>query len=149
MFHLSIKKITCVLAGCILVFSCNSPYVSKKRGYFKIDFPKRKYVSFDSAGFPYSFEFPAYAKIIQDTTYFDETPENPYWINISFPQFNGEIFLSYKIIGGKAYYKVKDSKGVYHDSTGINKFDKLIDDAFNLTSKNDVVSTSIHDSLIE
>ena len=132
----------------LLFVACNSTYVSKKRGYFKIDFPERKYVKFDSAGFPYSFEYPAYARIIQDSTYFDDNPENPYWINVDFPTFNGRVFLSYKIIGGKALYKVKDAKGVYKDSIGINNFDKMVNDAYNLTNKNDVVSSSIHDSLI-
>jgi gliding motility-associated lipoprotein GldD len=132
----------------LLLTSCNSSYVSKKRGYFKIDLPERKYVIFEKEGFPYTFEYPVYAQIIQDSTYFDNTPENPYWINIDFPQFNGRIFLSYKIIGGKAVYKVKDANGVYKDSVGINTFDKMVNDAYNLTNKNDAVSTSIQDSLI-
>jgi gliding motility-associated lipoprotein GldD len=131
------------------LLSCNSTYVSKKRGYFKIDFPARQYVKFDRPGFPYTFEYPAYAQIIQDSTYFDETPENPYWINIFFPQFNGEIFLSYKVIGGKTIYKVKTASGGYKDSLGTNVYDKLVNDAFNLTNKNNVVSSSIRESLIE
>ncbi len=100
--------------------ACNSNYNTRKRGYFKIDFPKRSYVKFDKPDFPYSFEYPAYASIVKDTTYFDSTPENPYWVNIDFPQFNGRIFLSYKIIGGKANYKVKNKEGKYVDSIGIN-----------------------------
>jgi gliding motility-associated lipoprotein GldD len=132
-----------------LFMACNSPYVSKKRGYFRIDFPARKYVLFDKPGFPYSFEYPAYAEITQDSTYFDETPENPYWININFPQFNGEIFLSYKIIGGRSTFKEKQADGTYRDSIGFNNYDKLVNDAFNLTNKNNVVSSSIKDSLIE
>ena len=43
--------------------------------------------------FPYSFEYPVYAAIIKDTTYFDNNPENPYWINIDFPQFHGRNIL--------------------------------------------------------
>jgi gliding motility-associated lipoprotein GldD len=133
----------------LFLYSCNSTYVSKKRGYFKIDFPARQYVKFDRPGFPYSFEYPVYAQITQDSTYFDETPENPYWININFPQFNGEIFLSYKVIGGKTIYKVKTATGGYRDSLGTNVYDKLVNDAFSLTNKNNVVSSSIKDSLIE
>jgi gliding motility-associated lipoprotein GldD len=133
----------------LFLYSCNSTYVSKKRGYFKIDFPARQYVKFDRPGFPYSFEYPVYAEITQDSTYFDETPENPYWININFPQFNGEIFLSYKVVGGKTIYKVKTATGAYRDSLGTNVYDKLVNDAFSLTNKNNVVSSSIKDSLIE
>ncbi len=130
-------------------FSCNSPYVSKKRGYYKIDLPQRKYQLFDEPGFPYSFEYPVYARIVQDTTYFDNNPENSYWRNIDFPQFHSRIFLSYKQIGGKAMYKVKQPNGLYKDSFGINVFDKMVADAFTLTNKNDVVSNSIKDSLIQ
>lgn len=133
---------------CFIFTSCNSTYGTRKRGYFKIDLPQRSYVKFDKEGFPYSFEYPAYAQIVQDSTYFDSTPENPYWVNIDFPQFNGRIFLSYKIIGGKATYKVKNAAGIYKDTIGINVFDKMVNDAFNLTNKNNVAATYIHDSLI-
>lgn len=127
--------------------ACNSVYTSRPKGYFKIDFPTHQYQLFDKPGFPYSFEYPQYARVVQDSTFFDAAPENPYWVNIEFPQFGGKIFLSYKIIGGKALYKVKDAHDVYHDSTGINEFDRMVDDAFNLTNKNQVMSTSIKDSL--
>ncbi len=131
-----------------LIESCNSSYGTRKKGYFRIDLPKRSYVTFDEPGFPYSFEYPAYARIVRDSTYFDSAPENPYWVNIDFPQFNGRIFLSYKIIGGKAFYKVKGANGKYKDSTAINEFDKMVNDAFNLTNKNNVAATYIRDSLI-
>lgn len=138
-----------LLGNFILLSSCNSPYVSKKRGYYQLDFPKRAYQLFDEPGFPYSFEYPTYATIVQDSTYFDNNPENNYWRNIDFPQFNGKIFLSYKIIGGKALYKIKQSNGIYKDSSSTNIFDKMVADAFTLTNKNDVISSSIKDSLIE
>ena len=132
----------------LLLIACNSNYTSKKKGYFKIDLPDHKYQSFEDSSFPYSFEYPAYAKIIQDTTYFDSTPENNYWINVDFPAFNARIFLSYKIVGGKSPYKIKQSNGIYKDSIGINQFDLMVNDAFNLTNKNDVIASSITDSLI-
>ena len=133
----------------ILVISCNSLYTSRKKGYFDIPLPQHSYKTFKKEGFPYTFEYPGYAEIIQDSTYFDSTPENPYWINIDFPQYEARIFLSYKIIGGKAIYKVKQANGTYKDSAGINYFDKMVNDAFNLTSKNDAVASSIKDSLME
>lgn len=132
-----------------MISGCNSTYTSKKKGYYEIELPKHAYQTFDRAGFPYSFEYPVYANIIQDSTYFDSTPENPYWINIDFPQYEARIFLSYKIIGGKAIYKVKNTDGTYTDSSGINHFDKMVNDAFNLTNKNEAVASSIRDSLIK
>lgn len=127
--------------------ACNSTYTSKKKGYFHISLPEHRYTTFDTAGFPYRFEYPVYANIIKDSTYFDSSPENPYWINIDFPELNARIFLSYKQIGGKAMYKIKQADGSYRDSVGINQFDRMVNDAFNLTNKNQAVTTSIKDSL--
>ncbi len=131
----------------VLMAACNSTYTSKKKGYFHISLPQHSYTTFDTAGFPYRFEYPVYANIIKDSTYFDSSPENPYWINIDFPNLNARIFLSYKQVGGKAMYKIKQADGTYMDSTGINQFDRMVNDAFNLTNKNQAVTTSIKDSL--
>jgi gliding motility-associated lipoprotein GldD len=147
-----VNKLLCyclILITCsILIAACNSPYVSKKRGYYAIELPHRSYQKFEEPGFPYSFEYPVYANIIQDSTYFDNNPENSYWRNIDFPQFHARIFLSYKRIGGKALYKIKQANGQYKDSFAVNVFDKMVADAFTLTNKNNVVSSSINDSLI-
>src|SRR5436190_9264982 len=96
--------------------SCSSPYIPKPTGYFKINFPQKQYRLFDQADFPYAFEYPVYANIVRDTSFFGDTPENPWWINIEFPQFNGRVYISYKVIG---QYKL----------------DKLLNVAFNLTNK--------------
>lgn len=131
----------------LVLIACNAPYTSKKKGYFKIDFPQREYVKFKEQGFPYSFEYPAYAKIVKDSTYFDRDTLNPYWVNIDFPRFGARIFLSYKAIGGQSTYKIKQADGSYKDSAGLNVFDYMVNDAFKLTSKNEVVASSIKDSL--
>ena len=95
---------------------CSSDYTPKPRGYFKIPLPEKKYVKFDRPGYPYTFEYPVYGNIIQDSLFFDQRPENPYWINIDFPQFNGRIHLSYKEIGR-------------------NSLDSLVNDAFKMSYK--------------
>jgi gliding motility-associated lipoprotein GldD len=146
MICLKRKLLSCLLPV-LLIAACNSNYTSKKTGYFKIDLPEKKYVLFDDPGIPYSFEYPAYATIIKDSTYFDANPENDYWRNIDFKNLNAKIFLSYKVVGGKALYKIKMPNGSYKDSTGVNMYDKMINDAFNLTNKNDDVATSKKDSL--
>ncbi len=142
---------TAALLLCTLYFalsSCNATYTSRKKGYFKVDLPERKYTIFQQEGFPYSFEYPVYANIVKDSTYFDSNPENPYWINIDFPKLGGRIFLSYKIIGGKATYKIKQADGSYKDSSAVNIFDNLVNDAFNLTNKNQAITSSIKDSVM-
>lgn len=116
---------------CIVIFiACNSPYTPRPRGYFRIPFPKHEYQQFDKPGYPYSFEYPVYAEILQDTTFFETKPENPYWINIDFPQFNARIYISYKEIKS-------------------NNFDKLRDDAYKMTYKHTYKATSIEDSIMK
>jgi gliding motility-associated lipoprotein GldD len=123
--------VNCQLSICILFFiaACNSPYTPKPTGYFKIDFPEKKYQQFKQPGYPYTFEYPAYARIIKDSTFFDSTAENPWWINIDFPQFNARMYLSYKIIGN-------------------NKLEKLLNDAYNLTNKHSIKASYINDSIM-
>lgn len=137
----------CLLPIACLLFNCNSTYTSKPKGYFKVEFPARKYVKFEKEGFPYSFEYPAYANIVKDSTYFDNVPDNPFWVNVDFPSFHGKIFISYKTIGGKSIYKIKTQTG-YKDSVGINALQNLINDSYKLTFKNDVKAYSIEDSIM-
>lgn len=136
-----------VLVIVLASVGCNSNYSPRPRGYFKIDLPPRSYQSFDKAGFPYTFEYPVYASISQDTTFFEEQPENPYWINIDFPRFNGRIYVSYNEIGGKARFKVKSANGEYADSTGINTLEALVKGSYDLTYKHTYKASSIDDSL--
>jgi gliding motility-associated lipoprotein GldD len=137
--------ITCLLA-LIIISSCNNTYTPRPRGFFKIDFPEHSYQVFDKAGYPYRFEYPSYANIVQDSTFFEDQPENPYWINIEFPQFHGKIYISYIEIGGKSRFKIRDAKGNYIDSVGVNTFDNLIKSSYALTYKHSYKASSIDDS---
>jgi gliding motility-associated lipoprotein GldD len=140
------KRILAAAICLAFVFSCNSPYTPKPRAYFKIDLPEHKYQVFDEQGYPYRFEYPVYATISKDTTMFDDNPDNPYWINIDFPQFNGRIYVSYKTIGGRSVYKIKTENG-YKDSMVINTFEGLREEAFKMTFKHTLKASSIDDSL--
>jgi gliding motility-associated lipoprotein GldD len=123
------KIIKLIFAVVFFAAACNSPYTPKRKGYYRIDFPKHEYQTFNRPGYPYTFEYPVYANIIQDTTFFEDRPENPYWININFPQFNGRIYISYKAIG-------------------TNDFTKLVNDAYNMTYKHTTKATEINDSVM-
>lgn len=112
-----------------LLSSCNSNYNPKRRGYYKIDFPQHQYRTFDQPGYPYTFEYPVYAGIVQDSTFFEARPENPYWINIDFPRFDAKIYISYKDIGK-------------------NSFEKLREDAFKMTFKHTYKASSIDQTAI-
>ena len=134
-----------VLILSLHLVACNSSYTPKERGYFRIDFPERKYQLFDQPGYPYTFEYPVYGVISRDSTLFDDNPDNPYWINLDFPEFHGRIYLSYKTIGGNSNYKIKTEKG-YKDSTVRNTFDGLREEAFRMTYKHTLKASGIVDS---
>jgi gliding motility-associated lipoprotein GldD len=119
------------LACSLLMISCNSNYTYKKKGYFKIDFPEKKYQLFDKPGYPYSFEYPVYAAVIKDSSFFGDATENPWWINIDVPQLGGRIYISYKEVAK-------------------SNFDSLVNDAFKMAyRKHTDISTGINDSLIQ
>jgi gliding motility-associated lipoprotein GldD len=129
--------------------SCNSGFIPKPKGYYRIDLPAHEYKKFEEPGYPFSFEYPVYANVLKDSSYFGEAPENPWWINIDFPSLNGRIYVSYNAIGGKATYKVKVSEGKYRDSISVNSFANLIDGSYRLTYKHSTKASSIEDSLIQ
>jgi gliding motility-associated lipoprotein GldD len=139
-------SISCFLLA-VVFCGCNSVYTPKPRGYFRIDFPEKEYRPFDRAGYPYTFEYPVYGEILQDTSFFEEKPENPYWINIDFPRFNARIYMSYNIIGGAAKFKVKNAKGEYIDSAGVNRLEQLVKGSYDLTYKHAYKASSIEDSI--
>jgi len=129
MNNISIKFLACLTVTIVMLYSCNSDYsVGKKKGYFYIDFPEKKYQVFNKPGYPYSFE---YATVSKDSTFFDDKAGD-WWINIDVPQFGGRIYVSYKAIGPQ------------------NQFDSLVRDGFKMAYKQHVdVSTGIKDSVIQ
>jgi gliding motility-associated lipoprotein GldD len=100
------KKIfvSLILMAVILV-ACDETYSPKPRGYFRIEMPEHDYIPFDT-NFPYAFEYPSYATIGPDPF----TPEEPYWLNINFPEFKGKIHLSYKEVDGNLLEYIEDSR---------------------------------------
>lgn len=112
-----------------VISACNSDFTPKPKGYFKIGMPEKQYKIFNENGYPYSFEYPSYATVIKDSVFFNEEAENPWWINIDFPEFSGKIYISYKEIGATS-------------------LDKLVNDAFNLTNKHSLKAVAINDSLM-
>jgi gliding motility-associated lipoprotein GldD len=90
----------------ILFFQgCREDYAPKPRGYFRIDFPEKEYVRFDTT-YPYSFEYPVYAKVVPDT----RASSEPYWINIDFPQYQGRIHISYKPVNNNLTGYLEDAR---------------------------------------
>jgi len=122
--------ILCFVCVTVLL-ACNRPYnVGKKRGYFRISFPDKAYQTFDQPGYPYRFEYPVYANVVKDSTFFDVQAED-WWINIDIPSFNSRIYISYKPIGGRY------------------TFDSLVRDGYKMALQQHVeVASQIVDSIL-
>lgn len=92
-------------------------FTPKPRAYPRIEFPRHEYRAFDKSYCNFTFEYPTYAAIEQDTLFFDEKPVDPCWFDIYIAQFNCRIHCS--------YYPINSD----------NTFEKLNNDAFELTNK--------------
>lgn len=76
-----------VFAISLILAACNNSYTPKPRAYMRIELPASKdYQVFDSP-YPYTFEYPAYSRIVSDA--------QKYWLNVEFPAQNSYIYLSY------------------------------------------------------
>jgi len=95
------------LMSCISLVSCGDDedsIVPKPKAYFRISFPEKKYVKYDSAC-PFTFEMPVYSKMENDKNYGAE----PCWLNLNFPSFNGTLHLSYKAVNGNINGYLQDT----------------------------------------
>lgn len=86
------------------LFTCQSPYTPKPRGYFRIDLPEKNYKIFDTI-YPYTFEYPIYASINKSR----HAQGEKYWIDINFIRFNATLHLSYKEINDNLFTYLEDA----------------------------------------
>lgn len=110
---------------CCLLPSCSSDYTPKPRGYFRIDFPEKKYQTY-SSDCPYTFEFPVYAEVVPDRN----RDAKPCWLDVSYPGFNGRIHLSYQPVSSE------------------KQFNQLTEDARTFAFKHTVKATAIDEAVI-
>ncbi|MBS2210555.1 gliding motility lipoprotein GldD [Carboxylicivirga mesophila] len=92
--------------------ACRQKTTPKPRGYFRIVLPEKDYQAFDQP-FPYQFEYPSYAKAIPDTSVNAEA----YWLNIVFPEMNGQIHISYKAVVDNFNDLLEDSRKLAYKHT--------------------------------
>lgn len=88
-----------VVIVCLLACTSNQPATPKPKGYFRINFPQKAYQTFNS-DCPFTFEYPVYAVMSKDT----DRNAQPCWNNLSFPQFNGNLHLTYHGVFSKVDY---------------------------------------------
>lgn len=105
MIKKNLLHIFCALTIIFSLLSCENNYMPRPRGYYRIDMPKKEYIKFDST-FPYTFYYPVYTKIVADKY----SKNQPYWINIEYPEFKGSIHISYKKINNNLNDYLEDTR---------------------------------------
>lgn len=121
------KWLVIFFVGLLTLFSCsNRPDFSPKpRGFFRIDFPDKKYQDY-TGNCPFTFSYPVYASIQPDKN----KNAQPCFFNVEFPGFKGTLHVSYMPITSK---KV---------------FNELIEDAHTFAFKHTVKATAIDEGAI-
>lgn len=108
----------------VLVFSiilaCRQPAVPKPRSYFRIDFPEKEYTTFHS-DCNYSFEIPIYGTIETSNL----STAEPCWYNITFENYKGTIYLTYKPLTGDLSSYAEDIRKIVYKH--IIKADDIIE----------------------
>lgn len=116
----------CCLSFLFLFAACDGyTPVPKPRAYPRVVYPEKAYKPFEEGYCHFTFDQPVYAKIEQDTAFFDEKAKDECWFNIVVPQLNAKIYCSYYPIHSRS------------------DFDKFVADAFEMTNKHTVKATYI------
>ncbi len=75
----------------------------KPKGYFRLNFPVKAYKHYES-DCHFSFDYPEYSIIRK------ENEENPCWLNMSFPNNNANLYLTYKNIDNNLETMTEDAR---------------------------------------
>ena len=111
--QLSFLNIITVLFLFQVFSSCHTDEMPKPRGYFRIDLPEKKYVSYVDSACSFGFEIPTYSVVVPDKS----SPKEPCWINIEFPMQRATIHLSYKNINNNLKQYTEDTRSLAYKHT--------------------------------
>lgn len=82
--------------------------VPKPRAYPRVVYPSKTYQAFDQNYCQFTFKYPTYAVVEQNTDYYQERPKEPCWFDLFIPRFNCRIYCTYYAIGvGKSLDQLK------------------------------------------
>lgn len=115
-----------ISTACLLaIMACEKNYLPKPKGFNRLDIPEHAYQPLPDT-LPYTFEYSEHARLLDDTTWISER----YWIELYYPQFKGDVHITYKNLDGEETLK------------------ELIDDSYFLTSKHQVKAYAIDDIIL-
>ena len=117
--------------GVVLTSGCDEEVpVPKPRAYPRVIYPAKAYQPFDASYCAFTFDQPVYAKVEQDTTFFEGKPASDCWFNLTVPQLSAKIYCS--------YYDIHSRKDL----------DEYVADAFELTNKHNIKANYIDEIAI-
>lgn len=111
----------------LLTGSCQKSYTPKPRSYFRIDFPEKQYVAYQSSC-NYAFEIPVYARVVPFQEY-----REPCWINITFPGYKGTLHITHKTLHDDLNLHVEDIRTLAYKH--IIKADDIIEQSFSFPDR--------------
>lgn len=111
----------------MLCSACKEEIIAtpKPRAFPRVIYPTKAYQKLAVNYCQFTFDYPKYAKIQQDTAFFGEKPVNPCWFDVYYPDFDARIYCSYYPIDKK------------------NTIQKLTKDAFELAGKHNIKANYI------
>lgn len=83
------KFVIISLVATLLLIACSHEPFPLAYGYYRIDLPETRYQSYQS-DLPYVFELSDYATVNPSSA------NEPYWVNINYPQWHATIHCSYR-----------------------------------------------------
>ena len=97
------------LASCLL-YSCigtndDEVITPKPRAFYSLNFPEKKYKTYES-DCPFTFEMPVYSSIEPS----NEENGNPCWLNLKYPMFKAQLYLSYGEVKNNLPQYLKDAR---------------------------------------
>lgn len=95
-------SVTCVISSC--GDDDDNTIAPKPRAYFRLSFPEKKYVQYDSTC-PFKFKIPVYSVMVKNN-YKDA---QPCWLDLNFPRLNATVHLTYKEIEGNLQAYLENS----------------------------------------
>ena len=93
----------------VLLMACGDDeddvFTPKPRAYYRIDFPQKKYVTYDSVC-PFTFETPVYSKVEKD----QDPNSPPCWSNTKYPQFKAQLHVRYALLNNDLNTYIETSR---------------------------------------
>lgn len=96
--------------------ACDNDFTPRSKDYPYLDLPdEHTYSKYLPENCPFTFEYSNYARVERDSQIFSNKPTNDCWINITYPDYDATIYLSYKALTED--YNLLKLKNEAHDLT--------------------------------